>query len=71
MIFEGRDTAGKGGTIKRLTGNLNPRGARIVALSKPSGTESGQWYSQRYIEELPTRGEIVLYDRSWYNRAGV
>lgn len=71
IIFEGRDAAGKGGTIKRFTENLNPRGARIVALSKPSETEGGQWYYQRYIEELPTRGEIVLYDRSWYNRAGV
>jgi polyphosphate kinase 2 len=71
VIFEGRDAAGKGGTIKRFTENLNPRGARVVALSKPSETERGQWYFQRYIEELPTRGEIVLYDRSWYNRAGV
>jgi len=71
IIFEGRDAAGKGGTIKRFTENLNPRGARVVALSKPSETESGQWYFQRYIEELSTRGEIVLYDRSWYNRAGV
>lgn len=71
IIFEGRDAAGKGGTIKRFAENLNPRGARIVALSKPSETEGGQWYYQRYIEELPTRGEIVLYDRSWYNRAGV
>jgi polyphosphate kinase 2 len=71
IIFEGRDAAGKGGTIKRFTENLNPRGARIVAISKPSETEGGQWYYQRYIEELPTRGEIVLYDRSWYNRAGV
>jgi hypothetical protein len=71
IIFGGRDAAGKGGTIKRFTENLNPRGARIVALSKPSETEGGQWYYQRYIEELPTRGEIVLCDRSWYNRAGV
>jgi polyphosphate kinase 2 len=71
IIFEGRDAAGKGGTIKRFTENLNPRGARVVALSKPSETEGGQWYYQRYIEELPTRGEIVLYDRSWYNRAAV
>jgi polyphosphate kinase 2 len=71
MLFEGRDAAGKGGTIKRFTENLNPRGARVVALTKPSETELGQWYFQRYIEELPTKGEIVLYDRSWYNRAGV
>lgn len=71
MLFEGRDAAGKGGTIKRFTENLNPRGARVVALTKPSETERGQWYFQRYIENLPTRGEIVLYDRSWYNRAGV
>ena len=71
LLFEGRDAAGKGGTIKRFTENLNPRGARVVALTKPSETERGQWYFQRYIEQLPTRGEIVLYDRSWYNRAGV
>jgi len=71
MLFEGRDAAGKGGTIKRFTENLNPRGARVVALTKPSETERGQWYFQRYIQQLPTRGEIVLYDRSWYNRAGV
>ncbi len=71
MLFEGRDAAGKGGTIKRFTENLNPRGARVVALTKPSETERGQWYFQRYIAQLPTRGEIVLYDRSWYNRAGV
>jgi polyphosphate kinase 2 len=71
LIFEGRDAAGKGGTIKRFTEHLNPRGARVVALTKPSETERGQWYFQRYIDELPTRGDIVLYDRSWYNRAGV
>jgi polyphosphate kinase 2 len=71
LLFEGRDAAGKGGTIKRFTENLNPRGARVVALTKPTETERGQWYFQRYIEQLPTRGEIVLYDRSWYNRAGV
>jgi polyphosphate kinase 2 len=71
LIFEGRDAAGKGGTIKRFTDSLNPRGARVVALPKPTETQTGQWYFQRYIEELPTRGEIVFYDRSWYNRAGV
>jgi polyphosphate kinase 2 len=71
MIFEGRDAAGKGGTIKRFTENLNPRGARVVALTKPSESERGQWYFQRYTEQLPTRGEIVLFDRSWYNRSGV
>lgn len=71
MLFEGRDAAGKGGTIKRFTENLNPRGARVVALTKPSETEHGQWYFQRYVEQLPTRGEMVLFDRSWYNRAGV
>lgn len=71
LVFEGRDAAGKGGTIKRFADNLNPRGARIVALPKPTETQAGQWYFQRYIEELPTRGEIVFYDRSWYNRAGV
>ena len=71
LLFEGRDAAGKGGTIKRFTDNLNPRGARVVALPKPTETQTGQWYFQRYIEELPTRGEIVFYDRSWYNRAGV
>ncbi|CAN5609860.1 hypothetical protein BH09VER1_BH09VER1_21470 [soil metagenome] len=71
MLFEGRDAAGKGGTIKRITEHLNPRGARVVALTKPSETEQGQWYFQRYIDQLPTRGEIVIYDRSWYNRAGV
>jgi polyphosphate kinase 2 len=71
ILFEGRDAAGKGGTIKRFMEHLNPRGARVVALEKPSETERGQWYFQRYIEHLPTRGEIVLFDRSWYNRAGV
>jgi len=71
MIFEGRDAAGKGGTIKRFTENLNPRGARVVALTKPSESERGQWYFQRYTEQLPTTGEIVFFDRSWYNRAGV
>jgi polyphosphate kinase 2 len=71
MLFEGRDAAGKGGTIKRFTENLNPRGARVVALTKPSESERGQWYFQRYTEMLPTAGEIVFFDRSWYNRAGV
>jgi len=71
ILFEGRDAAGKGGTIKRLMENLNPRGARVVALEKPSEIERGQWYFQRYIGHLPTRGEIVLFDRSWYNRGGV
>ena len=71
MVFEGRDAAGKGGTIKRFMEHINPRGARVVALSKPSETESGQWYFQRYIEHFPTAGEIVLFDRSWYNRAVV
>lgn len=71
ILFEGRDAAGKGGTIKRFTEHLNPRGARIVALSKPSDIELGQWYYQRYITQLPAAGEIVLFDRSWYNRAGV
>ena len=70
-VFEGRDAAGKGGTIKRFTEHLNPRTARVVALNKPSDTERGQWYFQRYIQHLPTSGEMVLYDRSWYNRAGV
>ena len=70
-IIEGRDAAGKGGTIQRFTENLNPRGAKVVALAKPSDTERGQWYFQRYIEKLPTKGEIVFFDRSWYNRAGV
>lgn len=71
MIFEGRDAAGKGGTIKRITEHLNPRGARVVALEKPSDTEKTQWYFQRYTEHLPSAGEIVMFDRSWYNRAGV
>ena len=71
ILFEGRDAAGKGGTIKRFMEHLNPRGARVVALEKPSEVERGQWYFQRYIEHLPTRGEIVMFDRSWYNRAGV
>ncbi|HRP29306.1 MAG TPA: polyphosphate kinase 2 [Burkholderiaceae bacterium] len=71
ILFEGRDAAGKGGTIKRFMEHLNPRGARVVALEKPSELERGQWYFQRYTQHLPTRGEIVLFDRSWYNRAGV
>ena len=71
IIFEGRDAAGKGGTIKRFMEHLNPRGARIVALEKPSDVERGQWYFQRYVQHLPTAGEIVMFDRSWYNRAGV
>ena len=71
IIVEGRDAAGKGGTIKRITEHLNPRGARVVALSKPSDTERTQWYFQRYAQHLPSSGEIVLFDRSWYNRAGV
>ncbi|MDP2850388.1 MAG: polyphosphate kinase 2 [Sulfuricurvum sp.] len=71
MIFEGRDAAGKGGTIKRITEHLNPRGARVVALDKPSDVEKTQWYFQRYTEHLPSAGEIVLFDRSWYNRGGV
>lgn len=70
-LFEGRDAAGKGGTIKRFMEHLNPRGARVVALEKPTITEAGQWYFQRYIEHLPTKGEMVFFDRSWYNRAGV
>lgn len=71
ILFEGRDAAGKGGTIKRIMEHLNPRGARVVALEKPSEEEKGQWYFQRYVKHLPTKGEIVLFDRSWYNRAGV
>jgi polyphosphate kinase 2 len=71
IVFEGRDAAGKGGTITRFTQNLNPRGARVVALSKPSDVEATQWYLQRYIDHLPAGGEIVFYDRSWYNRAVV
>ncbi len=71
LLFEGRDAAGKGGTIKRFTEHLNPRTARVVALNKPTDEEKGQWFFQRYIEHLPTAGEMVFYDRSWYNRAGV
>src|SRR3954471_8826951 len=71
VVFEGRDAAGKGGTIKRITQNLNPRVARIAALPMPTEREKGQWYFQRYVEHLPSAGEIVLFDRSWYNRAGV
>jgi len=71
FLFEGRDAAGKGGTIKRFNEHLNPRFARVVALNKPSEKELGQWYFQRYVEHLPTSGEMVFYDRSWYNRAGV
>ena len=70
-MFEGRDAAGKGGTIKRFTEHLNPRGARVVALEKPLNAEKAQWYFQRYVTHLPTAGEMVLFDRSWYNRAGV
>ena len=71
ILFEGRDAAGKGGAIKRFMEHLNPRGARLVALEKPTDTERGQWYFQRYVQHLPTSGEIVMFDRSWYNRAGV
>ena len=71
IVFEGRDAAGKGGTIKRFRDNLNPRGARVVALSKPTDREQTQWYFQRYIDHLPAGGEIVFYDRSWYNRGVV
>ncbi|WP_345620918.1 polyphosphate kinase 2 [Streptomyces ziwulingensis] len=71
VVCEGRDAAGKGGTIQRFIERLNPRGARVVALEKPSERESGQWYFQRYVSHLPGRGEIVFFDRSWYNRAGV
>jgi len=71
MIFEGRDAAGKGGTIKRITEHLNPRGARVVALEKPSDKETSQWYFQRYANHLPSAGEIVFFDRSWYNRSMV
>jgi polyphosphate kinase 2 len=71
VIFEGRDAAGKGGVIKRITESLNPRICRVVALGTPTERERGQWYFQRYVAELPARGEIVLFDRSWYNRAGV
>ena len=71
MLFEGRDAAGKGGTIKRVTEHLNPRGSRVVALEKPTDRERTQWYFQRYVSHLPAAGEIVMFDRSWYNRAGV
>ncbi|MEU1491875.1 polyphosphate kinase 2 [Streptomyces sp. NPDC005776] len=71
ILFEGRDAAGKGGTIKRFTEHLNPRGARVVALEKPTERERSQWYFQRYVAHLPAAGEIVMFDRSWYNRAGV
>jgi len=71
ILFEGRDAAGKGGTIKRFMEHMNPRGCRVVALEKPTETEKGQWYYQRYLQHLPTEGEIVMFDRSWYNRAGV
>lgn len=71
ILFEGRDAAGKGGTIKRFTEHLNPRGARVVALEKPTERERTQWYFQRYVAHLPAAGEIVMFDRSWYNRAGV
>ena len=71
MVFEGRDAAGKGGTIKRFMEHLNPRGARVVALEKPSEREEYEWYFQRYVQHLPTAGEMVMFDRSWYNRAGV
>jgi polyphosphate kinase 2 len=71
ILFEGRDAAGKGGTIKRFTEHLNPRGSAVVALEKPSEREQNEWYFQRYVEHLPSAGEIVLFDRSWYNRAGV
>lgn len=71
LLFEGRDAAGKGGTIKRYMEHLNPRSARVVALNKPTPEEKGRWFFQRYIQHLPTSGEMVFYDRSWYNRAGV
>jgi len=71
VVFEGRDAAGKGGAIRRFTDHLNPRHARTAALAVPNDTERGQWYFQRYVQHLPTTGEIVLFDRSWYNRAGV
>jgi len=71
VVFEGRDAAGKGGAIKRFRENLNPRVARVVALPKPSDREAGEWYFQRYVAQLPTAGEIVLFDRSWYNRGVV
>ncbi len=71
VVFEGRDAAGKGGTIKRFMEHLNPRGAKVIALEKPNARERNQWYYQRYIQHLPSKGEIILFDRSWYNRAGV
>jgi len=71
LLFEGRDAAGKGGTIKRMMEHLNPRGARVIALEKPTEVERGQWYFQRYVQNLPSSGEMVFFDRSWYNRAGV
>ena len=71
ILFEGRDAAGKGGTIKRFMEHMNPRGARVVALEKPTERERSQWYFQRYVEHLPAAGELVMFDRSWYNRAGV
>ena len=71
IVFEGRDAAGKGGTIKRITENLNPRSCKVAAVAKPSDREKTQWYFQRYIAHLPSAGEIVLFDRRWYNRAGV
>tara|TARA_R110001592_G_C13067471_1_gene741513 strand:+ start:137 stop:1003 length:867 start_codon:yes stop_codon:yes gene_type:complete len=71
ILFEGRDAAGKGGTIKRFMEHLNPRGAHVIALEKPDARERNQWYFQRYIQHLPSKGEIILFDRSWYNRAGV
>src|SRR5262245_54957347 len=71
IVFEGRDAAGKGGTIKRFMEHLNPRGARAIALEKPTERERTQWYFQRYVQHLPSSGEIVMFDRSWYNRAGV
>jgi polyphosphate kinase 2 len=71
IIFEGRDTAGKGGAIRSIEDRLNPRMCRVVALAKPSEREAGEWYFQRYVSQLPSAGEIVLFDRSWYNRAGV
>jgi len=71
MLFEGRDAAGKGGTIKRFMEHMNPRGAKVVALAKPTERELGQWYFQRYVNHLPSSGEVTMFDRSWYNRAGV
>lgn len=71
IVFEGRDAAGKGGTIKRFMEHLNPRGANVIALEKPTAKERNQWYFQRYIQQLPSKGEIIFFDRSWYNRAGV